>query len=116
MWYWGNQSSGFEINGRNLKGDEDYGTTGSEFYSYPYSGEAFNIVLNASKCKEKKITKISKVQVTFYDLDITADYQDISGIYREANWQLEYDSYMCTNQDDSLDIKDLVGIRKIILN
>ena len=95
-----------------LPGDEDYGATGSEFYSYPYSGEAFNIVLNASKCKEKKITKISKVQVTFYDLDITADYQDISGVYREANWQLEYDSYMCTDQDDSF--TDMNG-NKIVL-
>ena len=52
-----------------LPGDEDYGTTGSEFYSYPYSGEAFNIVLNASKCKEQKITKISKVQVNFMKME-----------------------------------------------
>ena len=87
-----------------LPGDEDYGTTGSEFYSYPYSGEAFNIVLNASKCKEQKITKISKVQVTFYDLDIKADYQDISGVYREADWHVEADTYTCTDQEEYTDM------------
>ena len=87
-----------------LAGDEDYGATGSEFYSYPYSGEAFNIVLDASKCKEKKITKISKVQVILYDLDIMADYQDISGVYREADWRVESDTYTCTNQEKFTDM------------
>ena len=81
-----------------LPGDEDYGTTGSEFFSYPYSGEEFNIVLDASKCKEEKITKISKAEVTLYDLDIVVEYYHLSGEYRDVLWEVQVDTYTCTNQ------------------
>ena len=87
-----------------LPGDEDYGTTGSEFYSYPYSGEEFNIVLDATKCKEKKITKISKAYVTLYDLDIIVEYFHLAGEYRDVLWEVQMDTYTCTNQKKSVDM------------
>ena len=87
-----------------LPGDEDYGTTGSEFFSYPYSGEEFNIVLDASKCKEEKITKISKAEVTLYDLDIVVEYYHLSGEYRDVLWEVQVDTYTCTNQEKFVDI------------
>ena len=87
-----------------LPGDEDYGTTGSEFFSYPYSGEEFNIVLDASKCKEEKITKISKAEVTLYDLDIVVEYYHLSGEYRDVLWEVQVDTYTCTNQKKFVDI------------
>ncbi len=78
-------------------GDEDYGQQGSEFFQYPYSEEAFNIVLNGTKCKEKKIKKISKLYVELYDKDFVVDYQDLNGEYREVTWNVDSDSYTCNN-------------------
>ena len=83
-----------------LAGDEDYGTTGSEFFNYPYSGEEFNIVLNGTKCKEYGITKITRADVILYDTNIVADYQDMSGVYKDVYWDVQYDSSICHPQTE----------------
>ena len=64
-------------------GDEDYGAEGSNgFYSYPYSGEEFNIVINQKG--NENLLKISKIAVKFYDVEYTAEYQDLDGTYKDV--------------------------------
>lgn len=89
-----------------LAGDEDYGTTGSEFFNYPYSGEEFNIVLDGTQCANNNIRKISMIEVDYYDTNIVADYEDMDGIYKQVNWNVEFDSHMC---NEAKSVPDGVG-------
>ncbi len=75
-------------------GDEDYGAEGSDgFYCYPYSDEDFNIVINQKG--NENLRKISKILIKYFDTDYTAEFQELTGTYKEVNWEVQSDTRTC---------------------
>ncbi len=76
------------------EGDADYGTEGLDgFFSYPYTDEEFNIVLDSKAIKG--VTSISKIEVIYYDKNYTAEYTIMTGEYNDVDWKVEHDTIRC---------------------
>lgn len=59
------------------------GETYSE-YEMPLPGEEFYIKLN--KMQNENVTKISKIEVEYYEMEADAQYRILSGIYNTVQW------------------------------
>lgn len=68
--------------------DEGYGIEGLDgFYEYPYSDEKFHIVLKFSACPD--VREISKIVIKFFDIDYSAEYEELEGEYVDVTWKVE---------------------------